>query len=168
LPALNNRDLNANNLLDMFDFKNPNMKPYIYQSGSSSDPNSSFYHNINGEIDLNVASKVGITVTLMNTADHKVQTAALGQIRPSEYGDYGLTASINDNGKLQYHFQVPAGTYIVTVRSENKIANATINANSANKMTYNGVTFYDDKSDLKLQYRSNNKNDGPESSRSGD
>jgi phospholipase C len=35
LPALNKRDAAANNLTDMFDFKNPNFTPYIYQDDNS-------------------------------------------------------------------------------------------------------------------------------------
>jgi phospholipase C len=35
LPALNNRDLAANNLLDMFDFGHPDFTPYLYQDDNS-------------------------------------------------------------------------------------------------------------------------------------
>ncbi|MCQ6281261.1 alkaline phosphatase family protein [Bacillus sp. EB600] len=33
LPALNSKDTNANNILDMFDFKHPNFLPYMYNDG---------------------------------------------------------------------------------------------------------------------------------------
>lgn len=35
LAALNNRDENANNMLDMFDFQHPNFTPYIYQANGT-------------------------------------------------------------------------------------------------------------------------------------
>jgi phospholipase C len=155
LPALNNRDLAANNLLDMFDFKRSKAKPFVYQLGSAADPTSDYYHNINGDIDLNGAKAAGTTVTLASKTDQTVLKATYGQTLPSQYGDYGLTTSINESGKLQYHFQVPAGTYKITVRNGNNIASATIIANETTTTTYNGVTFYNDKSDLKLQQSSN-------------
>ncbi|SEB82397.1 alkaline phosphatase family protein [Paenibacillus sp. GP183] len=164
LPALNNRDKNANNLLDMFDFKHPNAKPYVYQLGAAVDPKSDYYHNINGEIDLNGAKKEDTTITLINNADRTVQTAKYGQTLASQYGDFGLTALETANGKLQYHFQVPSGTFIVKVRSGNNTSSATITTNSVNTMTYNGVTFYNDKSDHKLVRGSNGNNDNNEDS----
>jgi hypothetical protein len=162
LPALNNRDAAANNLLDMFDFKHSAAKPFVYKLGSTIDPTSDYYHNINGDIDLNGAMKSGTTITIQNKTNHTELKAAYGQTLPSQYGDYGLTTSIKDTGKLQYHFQVPAGTYKVTVRNGNNIASATISTNATTTTTYNGVTFYNDKSDLKLQHSSSDSESGKE------
>jgi phospholipase C len=162
LPALNNRDLNANNLLDLFNFEQPNNKPFVYQLGAAADPKSDFYHNINGEIDLNGADKARTTVTLQkegNEGDNSIQRATYGQTLPSQYGDYGVTTSVSDNGKLQYHFQVPAGKYVLTVHSGNQMVKATITANGTSKMSYNGVTFYNDKSDVMLQKSSDGRNE---------
>jgi hypothetical protein len=131
----------------------------VYQVGAAADPKSDYYHNINGEIDLNGAKKEDTTVTLLNSADHTVQTATYGQTLASQYGDFGLTASENANGKLQYHFQVPSGTYILKVRSGDYTSRTTLTANSVITMTYNGVTFYNDKSDHKLQVGSNRNNE---------
>jgi hypothetical protein len=112
--------------------------------------------------------KAGTTVTLENKTNHTELKATYGQTLPSQYGDYGLTTSINDNGKLQYHFQVPAGTYKVTVRNGKNIASATISANATTTTTYNGVTFYNDKSDLKLQLSKSDNESGNENERGND
>jgi hypothetical protein len=63
-----------------------------------------FLEWINGEIDLNGADKTHTTVTLQNEdnkADHSMQSATYGQTLPSQYGDYGVTSSVSDIGKLQ-------------------------------------------------------------------
>ncbi|USB33179.1 family 14 glycosylhydrolase [Paenibacillus sp. YPG26] len=85
-------------------------------------------HYITGDVTLNGSQPGGTTVSLTD-ANGNVLTAAFGEEKQSEHGNYGLIAAA-DADKAHYYFEVPRGTYTLKAANGNHTTQLTILANS--------------------------------------